>query len=181
MTAAPEWIVVGLLRASFGLAVAALAVAACVRLLRPRAPRAEQWAWLFVLAQGVILFPVAIPVPSSSWGPGMHPRPAPIAARPPERLSGPEDAARVTARSRHRRPAGAPARFPPPDRHRPTDRRPRDGVTISWPLVALTAWLAGIARVPGPRAPPLSVIREAVARGAAGEPGVADRMAPGAR
>ena len=37
MTAAPEWIVVGLLRASFGLAVAALSVAACVRLLRPRA------------------------------------------------------------------------------------------------------------------------------------------------
>ncbi len=79
MIPASEWIVVGLFRASAGLSIAALAVAACVRLLRLRAPKAEQWAWMIVLAQGVILFPVAIPVPAGIWGPGTAP---PHAASP---------------------------------------------------------------------------------------------------
>src|SRR5207247_7788604 len=61
---------VGLLRASAGLSIAALAVAACVRLLRLRAPKAEQWAWMIVLAQGVILFPGTIPGPRGDPGAG---------------------------------------------------------------------------------------------------------------
>src|SRR5262245_62892560 len=76
-----ESIVIGLLRASAGLSVAGLAVAACLRLLRVRAPRVEQWAWLLVLAQGVIVFPVVIPVALPPEAPGTALKPEPT--RPP--------------------------------------------------------------------------------------------------
>lgn len=64
MNSISVWVATGLLRASLGLSIGAIAVACSVRLLRPRAPRAEQFAWLLVLAQGVILAPIPIPVPS---------------------------------------------------------------------------------------------------------------------
>src|SRR5437764_1332548 len=57
-----EWLVPTLLRASAGLAVAALLVAACVRLLHLRSPRVEQVAWLLVLIQGIVLVPISVPV-----------------------------------------------------------------------------------------------------------------------
>ncbi len=74
MTHASEWIVIGLLRASAGLSLAALAVAVCVRLMRLRSPQTEQWAWLLVLVQGVILVPVAIPIPGEFAGLGASSR-----------------------------------------------------------------------------------------------------------
>ncbi len=71
MTQAAEWVVVGLLRASLGLSVAALLVGASVRLTRLRAPRAEQWAWLLVLLQGVVVAPLPIPIRQDSGAPGV--------------------------------------------------------------------------------------------------------------
>ena len=68
-----ETIVGGLLRASIGLSIAALSVAACVRLCCAM-PQAEQWAWMIVLTQGVILFPVAIPIATEFAGPGTVPQ-----------------------------------------------------------------------------------------------------------
>ena len=50
-----EWLVPAVLRASAGLAVAALLVAAFVRLLRLRSPRVEEMAWMLVLIQGIVL------------------------------------------------------------------------------------------------------------------------------
>lgn len=63
-----DWFVAALGRASLGLAAAAIVVAVCLRLLRLRDPRAEQWAWFLVLVQGVILVPIAVPVPAGFFG-----------------------------------------------------------------------------------------------------------------
>jgi WD40 repeat protein/beta-lactamase regulating signal transducer with metallopeptidase domain len=57
-----ESIITNLLRASAGLSIAALLVWASVRLLHLRAARVEQWAWLSVLLQGIILYPVPITI-----------------------------------------------------------------------------------------------------------------------
>ena len=75
MTDTSEWLVFGLLRASAGLSIAAFLVFAA-RVLRLQAPRSEQWAWFFVLAQGVILVPVSIPVPTRLSDSPMSPLPA---------------------------------------------------------------------------------------------------------
>lgn len=81
------WIVTGLFRATIGLAVAALLVALAVRLLRAQSPRAEQFAWFLVLAHGVFIVPVSLPVPASwleSVVPQVRHEPAsPATADPP--------------------------------------------------------------------------------------------------
>jgi WD40 repeat protein len=143
MIPASEWIVVGLLRASAGLSIAAMAVAASVRLLRLRAPEAEQRAWLIVLAQGVILVPVAIPVPSAIRGPGTAPRHEPTALPSPASPRVPEDSGRAMA---DRGLGDEPAALPAPAVESPiaTARRPWDEVMGVWPIVVLTAWLTGI-------------------------------------
>lgn len=86
MISTSEWIAAGLLRATLGLSAAALLVAACVRLLRPRAPRAEQWAWFFVLVQGVVLLPISIPIAS----PEASAKPRPQATKNPAPFEIPE-------------------------------------------------------------------------------------------
>lgn len=56
----------GLCRSSFVLAIAAVLVALCIRGLRVTSPRAEQWAWLLVLIQGVLFAPIFIlPIPEA--------------------------------------------------------------------------------------------------------------------
>jgi WD40 repeat protein/beta-lactamase regulating signal transducer with metallopeptidase domain len=146
MIQAPVWIIVGVLRASAGLAIAAVAVAACVRLLQLRAPKTEQWAWMIVMTQGIILFPVAIPVPTGIWGPGMAPRHEQTAVVSSQSPRAHQEALRGTP---GRDVDNVPAREPAPLTELPSERtvavrRPWDDVTVSWPLVALTAWLAGI-------------------------------------
>jgi WD40 repeat protein/beta-lactamase regulating signal transducer with metallopeptidase domain len=65
MAFSTDWLMAGVGRATIGLAVSAVLVATCVRLLRLRAPRAEQLVWFLVLAQGLVLVPLALP--ASYW------------------------------------------------------------------------------------------------------------------
>ena len=150
MILASQWIVAGLLRASLGLAVASVAVAACVRLARPRAPRAEQWAWLIVLAQGVVLVPLSIPVPSgyglpTTAAPAALPVPSPAGISPasveatPDRAIdglGSEPSPRIgPAISHQARPSQAAAATEP--------------IQFPWPVAAIVVWLAGLAALLG--------------------------------
>jgi WD40 repeat protein/beta-lactamase regulating signal transducer with metallopeptidase domain len=146
MIPASEWIVTGLLRASVGLSIAALMVAACVRLLRLRAPRAEQWAWLFVLAQGVIVLPVSIPIPSRFGERGASPRRVETAASPIEPARSPDEAKHgVSGREPavFRPPVAAP--WPEPA----TVRRGTDIFPFSWAVAAFAAWLMGLVMLLG--------------------------------
>jgi WD40 repeat protein/beta-lactamase regulating signal transducer with metallopeptidase domain len=141
MIFASEWIVTGLLRASAGLSIAALLVAACVRLLRLRAPRAEQWAWLFVLVQGVILLPVSIPIPSRFLEPEAPPGRVEIVPSAIESAQS-WDAAHGGMSSPE------PAAFTPPfaePRPEPaTVRRASDLFSFSWAVAAFASWLMGL-------------------------------------
>jgi WD40 repeat protein/beta-lactamase regulating signal transducer with metallopeptidase domain len=148
MNHSTEWIVFALLRASAGLSIAALLVTAGVRLLSLRAPRSEQWAWFFVLAQGVLLVPVSITVPTSWLGSGKSPLPVPS--------PGPVPFARFQT-AKHTNPASigshtdeGQASDRTPDALRqpelaPLGQNPPRPPRLSWSLAALMVWLAGIA------------------------------------
>jgi WD40 repeat protein/beta-lactamase regulating signal transducer with metallopeptidase domain len=149
MIHASEWIVIGLLRASAGLSLAALAVAACAWWLRLRAPRAEQWAWLLVLVQGVILVPASIPISRGYMG---------AWALPQSRTDAPtSDAPRVPAEAGReivganldREPAPRPATIVSPQSEPSVAGPPAEASRFSWAVVAFTAWLAGVCALVG--------------------------------
>jgi WD40 repeat protein/beta-lactamase regulating signal transducer with metallopeptidase domain len=146
MISASEWIVTGFLRASAGLSIAALLVAACVRLLRLRAPRAEQWAWLFVLVQGVILLPVPIPIPSRFLKPEAPPGRAEIAPSAIESAQS-SDAAHGGMSSPE--PAAITPPFAEPRPEPATVRRALDLFSFSWAVAAFASWLGGLVMLLG--------------------------------
>ncbi|MEX1232962.1 MAG: M56 family metallopeptidase [Planctomycetaceae bacterium] len=63
MNLAVESIVDGVLRASLGLSLAAMAIGVLSRVLKLRSPRLEQWAWGIVLFHGVIVTPLVLSIP----------------------------------------------------------------------------------------------------------------------
>src|SRR5688572_26847251 len=95
----------GLLRASLVLTVSAILVALCVRGLKLTAPRAEQWAWLCVLLQGLLISPVLIPLPASWSPPAVASLPArsetPAVAATPEDVVGETTVAIAPSVSHH--------------------------------------------------------------------------------
>ncbi len=58
-----ESIVDGVLRASLGLSLAAIAIGVLSRALKLQSPRLEQWAWGFVLVQGFVITPLVLSIP----------------------------------------------------------------------------------------------------------------------
>src|SRR5258707_11239233 len=153
MNDASEWIVGGLLRATVSLSIAALLVALAVRVLRVRSPRAEQFAWLLVLAQGLLLARFSLAVPAH-WLEASAPPPAdsntqipvdlpPVAAAAPENLatderrrSVPADAGTVTVE-----PTATMIRAP-------TIGEPQT-FRLAWPAIGVAVWLAGMAAFGG--------------------------------
>lgn len=149
MNPASEWIVMGLLRASLGLSLAALAVGACVRLLRPRAPRAEQWAWLIVLAHGVILTPAPVPIPWGSSQPAATISRGPAGTIASDAPGSPAQARREPAgQAVDRQPASSGEPVGSPRSEPAGDGPPAAGPRHSW-AAALAAWLAGIVALLG--------------------------------
>lgn len=143
MSSTSEWIVVGLVRATLGLALAALAVEAAVRWLGLREPRVERWAWFFVLAQGIVLVPASIPVsvparPRATTPSGRTEAPSPRGSALDDRTI-----SRLLPRHRPDRPI-----------RQAFERRPEDVVSSrrlrperfapSWAVVVLTAWAVGV-------------------------------------
>jgi len=115
-----------------------------VRLTRLYSPRAEQWAWLLVLVQGVLLVPVSISIPWESRGSETSPprRQADVipidAARPPM-----EDGRGKLGGDEGREPAPRPENTASP-RSEPAAGPIKTGVRFSWFVAAFAAWLAGV-------------------------------------
>lgn len=67
MTLLPDWLAEAVLRATCVVGGTALLVAMVTRVLRLRSPKVEQLAWSLVLAQGLLLAPIAIELPHGWW------------------------------------------------------------------------------------------------------------------
>jgi hypothetical protein len=152
MNHSTEWIVFALVRASAGLSIAALLVSAGVRLLRLRAPRSEQWAWFFVLAQGVMLVPVSITVPTSWLGSEKSPLPVPSPGPVPFASFQTAKHANPASIGSHTDEGQASDRTPDALRQpelAPLGLNPPSPPRLSWSLAALMVWLAGVASLLG--------------------------------
>jgi WD40 repeat protein/beta-lactamase regulating signal transducer with metallopeptidase domain len=146
MTHVAEWMLMGILRASIGLSVAAVVVAASTRLLRLRAPRAEQWAWLLVLAQGLVWTPFCLPAPWLRSESANEPEPmSRVAAAwtgspdaPLAEVSETEVGSERDAIEPPRSPTVTSLPMPIDDREATVRRVPL------WPVVGLVCWLIGL-------------------------------------
>jgi hypothetical protein len=180
MNHSTEWIVFALVRASAGLSIAALLVSAGVRLLRLRAPRSEQWAWFFVLAQGVMLVPVSITVPTSWLGSEKSPLPVPSPGPVPFASFQTAKHANPASIGSHTDEGQASDRTPDALRQpelAPLGQNPPRPPRLSWSLAALMVWLAGVASLFGSRVRPLLAFCPAIAAGSPRSARVAGRMA----
>ena len=152
MTHSSDWLVFALLRASAGLSIAALLLSAGVRLLRLQAPRSEQWAWFFVLAQGVMLVPVSISVPTSWLGSGTSPLPVraagavPLASFQTERQTHPVS---MGSNPDGGRDSGGEQDALPQLELAAIDQGSQNPARLSWSLGVLMAWLVGLVSIFG--------------------------------
>ena len=148
MTQSVEWVVDGMLRASAGLAVSALLVMIFVSLLRVRTPRAEAVAWTCVLAQGLVLAPLTIPVPShwittaTNWKPQKAVAPVDFQR---ERTPG-----KSVQNTKHAPAVPVLAADLPPGDERATAAPvagasiPEESFALSRPTILFATWLVGI-------------------------------------
>ncbi len=140
-----EMILPGLLRASLGLAAAAVVVLVLTRLFRLRSPKAEQCAWGIVLLQGLLLFPLMISIPVT---PAATPTNVSQPEAPPPEVREPMPAAPEPSRESERVAVAEevmtehqPIVEPDVDsaEHLPSPAK------VSWSAIGLVVWLVGIA------------------------------------